>query len=110
LRRVSMPGAAFPMMCYALDPERPVHHNHSLDKWICQEADKQRCGYAEAFLTVLNIMEDDDDYGFHFDLCRRDKEHWRAMRDRFIEDMVDKDMQWRAEHDDWREPLPLALD
>jgi hypothetical protein len=110
LRRVTIPVAVGDVACWLLDPSGSNASGEGLDTLVCERADRDRCGYSEAFASVMHTVEDDYNYRVSFDLAVRDEAYWDALCRRFFDDQAEKEKVWRTAHNDWRDPLPPALD
>lgn len=81
-----------------------------MDKLICEEADQNGCGYGEAFVGYMLKVLDDEVYGECYRIALSHPEELDEGTQRFCDDQAEKEKVWRTAHNDWRDPLPPALD
>jgi len=108
IRRVSIPRSLRPILIFAVT-ENPKGGSEALfDEVACEIADKERCSYAEAWITSLNFYQGiaaDRLEAFALDELRRKE----TIKDYFRIQLA-REQRWRRKHGEWREDLPPAID
>ncbi len=109
IRRVSIPHNLISFTAWIFDP-RMECADAAFDKKICKIADEKRIGYAEAFVEFMHQCMEAPGIGSGYAAAVEDDVTWSPVEKAFVLGQVEKQRLWREAHDDWRDPLPPALD